>query len=284
MSKPMYRRTILSATILLASIAPRPAHSQDPRDLPLDFLFQKVHEWELQHDQARLQNDMSGGDAASVNRDLNRIQRDERRLWYDRRRIRRDMWLPAGPWVPRQQPIPPGETLIPHPQYPGYGYYPSNPTQLYHLPQQVRFSNPGPAEGASVGSASGTTPGVPATPAQVPVVIVNAGQSGTAVDYVVSGVIYKAESGQQQRLEVSPGSTIHYDRGGNLGEQRYALSAGVYEFRSSDAGWALFKLRPPPREDASQSLSVPVPKNDLPATTGAPEAGESGGDRSGPQP
>jgi hypothetical protein len=283
MSKPMHSRTILSLTLLLASMASRPGHAQDPLRLPEDFVFKKVDEWWLQHNQARLQNDINRGDTIRVNRDLNRIQRDEWRIWYDRRRIRRDLWLPLGPWVHSPQPIPLGGTLIAHPQYPGYGYDPSNPTQLYQLPQTVPFPNPVPSEGVSAGSVSGSTPGVTATPAQVPVVIVNAGESGIAIDYVIDGVAYKTESGQQQRLAVSPTSTILYNRGGDLGEQRYALSAGVYEFRSSDTGWALFKLPPTPPEDASRSLFVLVPKNDLPATTGAPKAGESSGNGSGPQ-
>jgi hypothetical protein len=271
MSKPMYPCTILAVTILLASIAPRPAQAQDPTDLPMDFLFKKVDEWGLQYRRARLQNDINSGDAVRVNRDLNRIQRDEWRLWYDRRRIRRDMWLPVGPWVHVPPRIPLGETLIAHPQYPGYGYYPSNPTQLYQLAQPGSLPDPQPSEGVSAGSAPGLPPGATTTPAQFPVVIVNAGQPGTAIDYVIDGVAYKTETGQQQGLAVSPGSTILYNRGGNLGQQRYALSAGVYEFQSSDTGWALFKLRPTPREDASPSLSVLVPKNDLPATTGGPK-------------
>ena len=98
--------------------------------------------------------------------------------------------------------------------------------------------------------------------------IVNAGEPGAVIDYVINGVAYKTESGQHQRLDVSPRSTIVYDRGGDLGQQRYALSAGVYEFQSNDAGWSLFKLKPPPA-DASKAMTVVVPKNDLPATSGS---------------
>jgi hypothetical protein len=252
MLTPMFRYTLFCATILLASIATPQARAQDPTDLPVDFLFKGIHEWELERHQARLQNDIDRGDAAGMNRDLNRIQRDEWRLWYDRRRIRRDMWLPAGPWVPLPRSIPPGETLIAHPQYPGYGYYASNPTQLYQLPQP---------EAPSI---------LPTTTAetQFAVVISNAGPSGATIDYVIDGVAYSTESSQHQRLVVSPRSTIVYNRGGDLGVQRYSLSAGVYEFQSHEAGWALFKLKPPPA-DAGRSLSVVVPKNDLPATTRA---------------
>ncbi len=252
MFKPIDRCAILSVTISIAFLAPRAVHAQDPLDLPVDILTKKVDEWGLQRDQARLQDDLNRGDAIRVNRDLNRIQRDERRLWYDRRRIRRDLWLPPGPWVPRPQPIPLGATLIAHPQYPGYGYDPSNPTQLYRLPQSASLPSPGPSQGGSAGSVPPSTLGAAATPAQVSVVIINAGQTGIAIDYVVDRVAYKTESGQRRRLDVSPTSTILYNCGGDLGEQRYALSAGVYEFRSIDTGWALFKLQSTPWTDASR--------------------------------
>ena len=195
------------------------------------------------------------------------------------------MWLPAGPWAYTSPLIAPGTTLIPHPEYPGYGYAPSNPTQLYPLPRSAAVLDPGPSVGVSAGPASGETRGATETPAKVPVVIVNAAGSGTAIDYVIDGVTYKIESGEQQRLAVNPRSAILYDRGGDLGEQRYALSAGVYEFRSSDAGRALFKLRPTLPEDATRPLSVPVPKNDLPAMTGTPVTtnSRSGSDPSEPR-
>ena len=252
MSTTMYRRSILCATLMLASMASRPALAQDPTDLPLDFLFKGIHEKELQYHQARLQDDINRGDSAGVNRDLNRIQRDEWRLWYDRRRIRRDMWLPAGPWVHGPRSIAPAETLVAHPQYPGYGYYPSHPTELYLIAQPATSPNSGAANG----------------PLQFPIVIVNAGQPGTVVDFVINGVAYQTKAGEHQRLALSPGSTILFTRGDNLQQTRYSLSSGVYEFQTSDGGWALFKLKPPP-EDANRSLSVVVPKNDLPATTGA---------------
>jgi hypothetical protein len=99
-------------------------------------------------------------------------------------------------------------------------------------------------------------------------VVVNAGPPGTTITYVVDGIAYHTEGGQQQRLTIRPTSTIVYDRGGGLGEQRYALSSGVYEFESGDTGWALFK-RPAAPEDTGRTLSIRIPKNELPATSGA---------------
>jgi hypothetical protein len=80
--------------------------------------------------------------------------------------------------------------------------------------------------------------------AGVSVVIVNPARTGVAVSYVVDGVVYRTASGDQRTLVVAPTATIAYDRGGDFGVQRYALSAGAYEFRVSETGWTLVKLRP----------------------------------------
>ncbi len=146
---------------------------------------------------------------------------------------------------PLPQPISLSAALVPHPQYPGDGYYPSNPTQFYKFPQPAPVLNPAPGGGASSNAASGSTPST-TTRAEVSVVIRNPEQTGVAVNYVVDGITYKTENGSVQRLVVGPSSRILFDRSGDFGVQRYAISAGVYEFRSSDTGWALVKLRPTP--------------------------------------
>jgi hypothetical protein len=135
------------------------------------------------------------------------------------------MWLPVGPYVPRPQSIPLGVTSVPHPDYPGYGYDPLNPTQLYELPQTTSLSNPASSTTAPTGAASGPPSG-DAAPGSAAVVIANVGQSGTVMDYQVDGVSHRIVAGRQERLEIGPKSTIVYNRGGSLGPQRYALSQG----------------------------------------------------------
>lgn len=239
---------VLAATIVAAATAPPPAHAiGDPTNLPGDFVTQGIDRWLLQRHQARLQADMSRGDANAVNRDLYRLGNDEWRLERDRWKINHDLWRPEGSWAryPYHNPTgyPAAAPLIPHPLYPGYGYHASNPAQLYLLQQPV--AAPSPAASAP-GSGPTATPSTAPAAAPISVVVVNAGPPGTAIDYVVNGVFYRIDGGQEQRLTVSPKSTIVYDRGGNLGPQRYTLSAGTYEFRSGDTGWALFKRRPGP--------------------------------------
>lgn len=244
MSGPRQRHTSCAVMILVATMAPVAARGQspgptqqplldrfflpDPFHLPGDILDEKLAEWRLRRDRARVQDDLDRGDAAAVNRDLNRVQRDTRWIWYDRRRIQGDSLHRRDPWLPAPAPLPMGATLVPHPQYPGYGYLPTDPTQLYRLPAPAADAPGDPASG------------------RVPVEIRNSGPPGTAVTYEVDGVAYRTEGGGVRKLVVDPKSTIRYDRGLGLGDQRYALSAGAYEFRSGTGGLALFKLPPPP--------------------------------------
>jgi hypothetical protein len=151
MSGPVYRRTILSATILLATMAPRAARAQNPIALPGDLLLLKTREWQLRHDRARLQDDIDRGDAAAVNSDLHRVRRDERRIEFDRWMLRSDLFLPLAFTTHPQRipPVPPDPTLIAHPQYPGYGYFPSDPSHLYRLPQPASVAGAGTSAAAS---------------------------------------------------------------------------------------------------------------------------------------
>jgi hypothetical protein len=234
------RRTILLASIVLASMAPRPAGAQDPFRLPGDLLLLKARELEVKYDEARLQDDINRGDAAGMSRDLQSIRRHERGVERVRRWVRRDVFLPLGfyPLPPPSPPVPPTPSLIAHPQYPGYGYFPSDPNHLYRLSPLVPVTSAGISGDAS-------TVRVPAvTAAHNLIEIVNTGPPGTNVDYFINGVAYRIEGGGRQKLDVGPRSTVAYDRGSRVGKQRYSLSAGVYEFRPRDSGWALFKLSP----------------------------------------
>jgi hypothetical protein len=56
------------------------------------------------------------------------------------------------------------------------------------------------------------------------------------------GTHVQAPAGSRQDLAVAPGSHITYDGGGSLGQRRYLISPGLYEFRSTAQGWAFYKL------------------------------------------
>lgn len=239
-----FRRTILLATIPIASLVPRIARAQNPLGVAGDLVALKANQWFLKHDRDRLQADIDRGDAAAANRDLRRVRRDVVRVDIDRRWLRSDLFLPNmfAPLPDRPPRVTPDQAIIPHPQYPGFGYFPSDPTHLYHLPQTASVAGTAnSAAGAAVPAQGPTT-----AAAEVPIEIVNAGRTGQDLDFVVDGVAYKIEGGARRRLAVGPAPTIAFDRGGGLGEQRYSLSAGVYEFRPGGSGWAFFKLRPTP--------------------------------------
>lgn len=242
MFAPTFRPKLVLATIVLASMAPQLAGAQDPFALPGDLLLLKTRQSQLRHDRARLQEDIDRGDHDALVRDLHRVRRDERRIETDRWLLRSHLFLPLT-FTTHPQPIPPvpdNPSLIAHPQYPGYGYFPSDPTHLYRLPQPASLLSAEASPGASPGRASAPA----SATAPLSVEIVNAGRPGEPVRCVIDGVAYTIEGGGRRKLTAGASSTIAYDRGGGLGEQRYSLSAGTYEFRPGDSGRAFFQVHP----------------------------------------
>ena len=86
------------------------------------------------------------------------------------------------------------------------------------------------------------TPGPIAAAPPIPITIVNAEPAGAGIAFVIDGVAYQAPAGSRQELAVAPNSNITYDGGGSLGPRRYKISPGLYEFRLTAEGWALYKL------------------------------------------
>jgi hypothetical protein len=241
MFAPTWRRLMLFAVFLSASMAAPSARAQDPLGLPGDLLVLKVRELQAKRDRARLQDDINRGDAAAVNRDLRLVRRHERDVQMVRRWAQRDLFLPPGfyPMPPRAAQVPVNPSLIPHPQYPGYGYFPSDPDHLYRLPEGATGTTEGATAAASTAGAADGTRG-----ARMSIEIVNTAPAGTTVTFFINGVAYQIEGGGRRKLDVRPRSTIAYDRIGGLGRWRYTLSSGVYEFQPLESGWALFKVGP----------------------------------------
>lgn len=224
-------------TGLVLSGSARPARAQGLL-APWFRVAEYFDEKKLAHDEARLQADIQSGNSARVTRDLQQLQRDQWWLEVDRR------GRAFGPAPPLPNPLAATAGLgVPLP-YPGYGAAAATP-----LPGGGPSPLPvaAPALGAPPTSLTVPAPAPGVLPWALPsVTIVNPRQTGTAVNYVVDGATYRTESGELQNLATGPSSTILYDRGGTFGVQRYALSAGVYEFRPSETGWALVKLRKTP--------------------------------------
>jgi hypothetical protein len=72
--------------------------------------------------------------------------------------------------------------------------------------------------------------------------IINAAPAGTKFEFAIDGVPHQADGGSRQVLQVTPNARITYDSRGSLGQRRYRVEPGVYEFRSTAEGWALYKL------------------------------------------
>jgi hypothetical protein len=118
----------------------------------------------------------------------------------------------------------------------GYGAYPADPGYAV---------DPGYAAGAMAANAAAP----PAAPSPAPggalggkVVLWNPTANRAGVAYVLNDQFaYEMKPGDQQELDTAGGGawTIAFDRGGNLGEARYSLGEGTYEFTLTSAGWDL---------------------------------------------
>ena len=84
-------------------------------------------------------------------------------------------------------------------------------------------------------------PEVPRPSAPSGAVIYNPKPSPATVHYVTDGASYELQPGQSRTHEVTANSRITYDRGGNLGNITYQLSAGTYRFSVDDRAWQLTK-------------------------------------------
>jgi hypothetical protein len=170
-------------------------------------------ERKLWHLEAKLGHHGERGDAAGVGRNLYRINEVKYRMAVD-------------DWLIRMQSL--------HDP----GYYP---------PRTDAVSAAYIAEAARPSEVTAFSQTIPAPTGAAPtasITIFNAGPVDFA--FAINGVAHLVTSGTRQRLILAPASTITYDGGGSIGQRRYSISQGLYEFRSTDEGWALFKLRDTP--------------------------------------
>jgi len=165
-------------------------------------------EWKLWHLESKLRHAAERGDSASAGRKTYRINEV-------RYRIAVDEWLIR-------------KTALQDP-----GLYPFR-TDTHTAGYLADAARPGgdPVFPQSMPGPMGAAPTFSIT-------IVNAESAG--IDFSINGVAYQAAGGSRQSLAVTPGSTITYNGGGSIGQRRYSISPGRYEFRSTAEGWVLFK-------------------------------------------
>jgi hypothetical protein len=173
---------------------------------------QALAERRLQQLQAKLRCDTARGDMAAVDRDLCRIDNIKYRIVIDEWLIRWNMRC-----------------------YPDFYPIRTDPVSRAAIAQATHPFQP------LYRSQSLPTPGPMAAPT-ITITIVNAEPTGAGVAFAINGVAHQAPAGSRQDLAVDPDSYISYDGGGSLGQRRYLVFPGVYEFRSTAEGWVLYKL------------------------------------------
>jgi hypothetical protein len=230
MSRLHCKGSIAGAVVVVALLSSRPADAQvgvdpgPPREHPgclnavitgaeYDIVNVAMAERRLQNLQAKLRRDAEQGVNAAADCDARRIANVNYRIAIHEWLIR---------WNLRQYP----------------DFYPIRTdavsaaaiAQATH-PVEVPYSRrPVP------------TPGPMAESPTISITIVNAEPAGDGVAFAIDGVTHQAPPGSSQDLAVAPGSHISYDAGGSLGQRRYRISPGHYEFRRTDLGWALYKI------------------------------------------
>jgi hypothetical protein len=180
-----------------------------------DIVNQAVAEKRLPHAQAKLRHHAEWGKSAAVHRDVRRIENLKYRIVVDEWLIRQNSLYNPG-WYPyplRMDPISCEAIALA-----------SRPEEVPYIQQPLQ------------------TPGQISASPPFSITIVNVEPAGPGVAFAIDGVAHQAAGGSRQELTVAPDSNITYDAGGSLGQRRYQLSPGVYEFRSTAEGWALYRL------------------------------------------
>ena len=145
--------------------------------------------------------------------------------------------LPGDPGFP----IAPG-----FPVEPGYPVYPADPGYVGD-PGVVVVGGDSAGMAVATPAASAVAEAAPAPPTAIPtaggkVLLQNLQANGGSVNYVLNDLhAYEMKAGQQQELAARAAGpwTIAFDRGGNFGTAKYALTGGTYLFTLTDKGWDL---------------------------------------------
>ncbi len=175
-----------------------------------DIANQAKAEQRLGYLESKLKRDSERGNRAAMDRDIRQIERDKYRIAVDVWLIRQNSQRDPGYYPVRTDEISCAALaqVATPPQFPVY-------SQLYPLPT----STPAPA----------LTPPPAAAVLMIPITIVNAEPLGDGIAFAIDNVSYLAASNSRQDLSVAANSSITYDAGGSLGQQKYQIVPGIYE-------------------------------------------------------
>ncbi len=249
MSRLHCRGSIARAAVVVALLSSRPADAQvgvdpgPPREhggwlrtcitgVKYDMVNQALAERHLEHLQAKLSRDVERGHNAAVDRDVCCIDNLKYRIVIDEWLIRWNSLEYPGFYPLRTNAV--SRAAIAQAATPILVLYPWRPVST-PIPTTTTTLTPT--------TTTTTTPDPMAATPTISITIVNAESAGASVAFAINGVAHEAPAGSRQELAVAPDSNITYDSGGSLGQRRYLMSpGGLYEFRSTAEGWALYKL------------------------------------------
>ena len=207
------------------------------------------------------QNDIINGNPLGAMLDIVRMNQASQQYNNDRQQLADDVAAlqpsPPRPQQPnlvyiQQQP----EQLVPHPTLPNRFYYPSNPGQLYFVPGNdpvASIPTPAPRNISTAVSPKNQKPVV-----RIKVRIYNPATNNVPISYAIDGRELTIESGDSTDLDVNEGSVITFNRGDSLGDARYRLSRGVYEFGYTDSGWEVYNKSFPASTTTAKTNSKPT--------------------------
>ena len=256
MSRLQCRGSIARAAVVVALLSSRPADAQvgvDPgptrhfdvllnalvtgnTGVKYDIVNQAMAERRLQKVQAKLARDNERGDAAAVDRDAYRINNLKNRIVVDEWLIRKNLLMDPGPY--------PHSLRLDHISCTAIANA-ARPAQEPRIPQYTAGAMPMtmPAPTPTY-AAVAPTPGPTST--NQTITIVNAQPAGADVSFTINSIPHQVAGGSRLDLTVLPDSNIIHDGGGSIGRREYRISPGVYEFRSTAEGLALYKLADKP--------------------------------------
>jgi hypothetical protein len=230
MFRLQWRGSIVGAAVVVALFLSRPAAAQvgvdpgPPREpagclravitgAEYDIVKKAMAEHRLQGLEAKLRQDAERGDMAAADCDARRIDKV-------RYRIAIHEWLAR--WNSRQYPC----------------FYPIRTDDVSAAAiAQATHPTPSPYPPQTV-----PAPRLMPTTPTILITIVNAEPTGATVVFAIDGLTHQAPAGSRQHLTVAADAHITYDAGESVGQRRYLITAGLYEFRSTGKGLALYKL------------------------------------------
>ena len=205
-----------------------------------DRLNQVKAERRLNFLQSKLRRDSEGGHAEAAERDVRRIDRDRYRIAVNDWLIRKNSLEDLG-YYPIRTDDPYSCAAIANVARPAEFAAPPQGSELTRAslapapPNATPTTTPPPTPNPTPTSTTSTQPTIALT-------LVNAEPAGADIAFTIDGVAYRAAGGSRQDLTVAPDANILFDGGGSVGQRRYQLSPGPYEFRTTAEGWALYKL------------------------------------------